>query len=166
MTGDDTIYLGRGRALHGYIGEWTSGGPGHDTIYGQAGLDEIEAGEGNDVVRGGPGHDELSGGDGDDSLIGGPNPDFLSGDRLHQGVNARVDANKETVDDWPSLPVVIEGRVFDAFPGAVLNDPVRAESDWNAHRLGGVSRVSVAKDAGRHDTGDDAVVGGAHAERR
>lgn len=91
-AGNDTISMGDGRAPHDFLNlaEVAEGGPGHDTIFGQAGLDQLVGGGGNDVLRGGPRRDDLSGGDGRDALRGGPGRDFLSGDAGNDQISGGV----------------------------------------------------------------------------
>jgi len=64
------------------------GGPGYDTLDGQAGNDTLKGDSEPDVMNGGLGNDNLDGGSGDDvmwgdagndTLIGGPGNDFLTG---------------------------------------------------------------------------------------
>lgn len=55
------------------------GGPGNDTIQGDASAELLRGGPGNDTLAGGGGDDDLRGEDGDDALTGGPNDDQLVG---------------------------------------------------------------------------------------
>ena len=50
-----------------------------DTLFGDAGVNLIQAGGGHDVVRGGGGNDTLEGGDGDDFLRGDDGDDIIRG---------------------------------------------------------------------------------------
>ena len=53
---------------------------GDDQIFGEAGLDFIDAGGGKDIVLGGDGNDEIRSGSGNDVIIGG-----AGSDRLYNG---------------------------------------------------------------------------------
>ena len=62
-TGDDTL----------------NGGPGSDTLVGQAGDDKLLGGPGKDKLVGGAGDDRMFGGPGVDRFSGGPGRDFARG---------------------------------------------------------------------------------------
>jgi Ca2+-binding RTX toxin-like protein len=94
-AGDDLIFLGSGDDYSGYLDD-----SGRDSIYGEAGNDELRftsnldpkflsGGTGNDSLTGGSGNDTLEGGSGNDSLTGGSGNDTLDGgsgtDRLFGG---------------------------------------------------------------------------------
>jgi Ca2+-binding RTX toxin-like protein len=58
--------------IHGAVG-----GPGDDTLIGDAGNNLLDGGPGNDTINGANGNDELRGGPGDDTLTGGNGDDIL-----------------------------------------------------------------------------------------
>jgi Ca2+-binding RTX toxin-like protein len=56
-----------------------AGGPGDDTLLGDASPDTLSGLDGNDILNGDGGDDSLFGGDGDDYLIGGTGIDVMDG---------------------------------------------------------------------------------------
>jgi len=70
--GDDTIYGSAGV-------DNIDGNNGNDTIYGRAGNDTLNGNNGNDVIYGGSGDDTISGNNGDDDLYGGSGNDTIIG---------------------------------------------------------------------------------------
>jgi hypothetical protein len=66
----DNIIMGSGRV---------TGTAGHDWIFGDGGVNDLEGGSGNDCLIGGDGNDTLQGGPGNDVLLGGNGSDNLNG---------------------------------------------------------------------------------------
>ena len=86
------------------------GGPGNDTLRGNAGDDVLHGGPGNDTLRGNAGDDVLHGGAGADRLFAGAGADRLHGkggdDMLHGGpgddafVYGNAPFGRDTVRDF------------------------------------------------------------------
>ncbi len=103
-SGNDTI-IGHLVGIDAVIGAENNffGGPGDDTLVGNAGFDLLDGQTGNDTLRTGPGQGYMFGGDGDDVLEGGDGPNELTGgngnDRLRGGPSTDLLVGGDGADD-------------------------------------------------------------------
>ncbi len=139
-VGNDTIFGDgfvsgsfRDKACADSVG---SGGPGLDTLDGQAGDDWIAGGPSADAVTGGEGDDTLCGNEGDDTLEGdeGPASDGTTGgqDELRGGDgNDRVfgRGGRDYADGGPGQDLMATGTGSDVALGGTGSDAVNSGGD-------------------------------------
>ncbi|MES2337070.1 MAG: VCBS domain-containing protein [Pseudomonadota bacterium] len=120
--------LPTGYAIGGAIGtdvlvniENITSGSGNDTLFGNAGVNIIDAGGGDDVVSGGAGNDALDGGAGNDTLFYG---DISNGVQVNLStgtVNAGAQGGADTVTNFENA---VLGSGADQFIGNALDNIV------------------------------------------
>ena len=95
--GNDTIHRDEALDDDPHFANLTSGGLGHDRLYGSPNLDEILGGPGGDRIFGNGLRDEVKGGTGRDVVVGGRGRDDLSGNSGDDRLRGRVATTRSVV---------------------------------------------------------------------
>ncbi|MCA9246532.1 MAG: hypothetical protein KDA42_05435, partial [Planctomycetales bacterium] len=138
--GDDTLAGNAGNDL--ILGE-----SGNDRIGGGSGNDAMLGGEGDDTISGGAGNDAFAGGDGDDSLSGGEGDDWIFGDATNSIPDdyaglvdyalryGNVGRGNDRIDAGAGDDIVVAGNLADSVDAGDGDDIVLG--GWGGDRIGG-----------------------------